>query len=60
LQLDTGADFGLRRDLALVGAGVPGLDVLNLQGPVLVRLLDGQESLVGYEDGPESGMQNSN
>lgn len=51
LQLDTRTDFRLRGHLALVGSGVAGLDVLDLQRPVFLRVLDGQESLVGYEDG---------
>lgn len=53
LQLHTRAHFGLRGDLALVGAGIAGLHIFNLQGPVFVGLLKRQETLVSNEDRSE-------
>lgn len=60
MQLHARAHFGLRGDLTLVGAGIAGLHIFYLQGPVFVGLLEGQKTLVGNEDRSEKKRNVSN
>lgn len=60
MQLHARAHFGLRGDLTLIGAGIAGLHIFYLQGPVFLGLLECQKTLVGNEDRSEKKINVNN